>query len=266
MCFDGGVRRVVRIPDDVYEVVMKGIEKVKMREKDSEDRKTCDEVFDKGTLLAIYKLICDGYFKILDFPISTGKEGNVFRAVKDDGTYVAVKIYRVSTLTFRSISRYIYGDPRFRGTKRRRLLIATWAKKEFKNLMRARDAGVRVPRRIRQWENVLVMEYIGDDIGPAPLIKDVDLDDPERYFEILKNAIRNLYVNGKMVHGDISEYNVMVFREEPVIIDWAQGVVIQHPMAMEWLRRDIRNILRYFSRIGVKVPSEEDMMRFVVGG
>ena len=84
------------------------------------DRKTLDEVFDKPTLHSLEKLISDGVIDILDFPISTGKEGNVFRGMTPDKNYVAVKIYRVSTLTFKHISNYIIGDPRFKSIHKNR--------------------------------------------------------------------------------------------------------------------------------------------------
>src|SRR4030042_1552098 len=77
------------------------------------DRKTQDEVFDKYTLSTIEKLISDKIIDMLDFPISTGKEGNVFRAITPKKKFVAIKIYRTSTSTFKHISDYIIGDPRF---------------------------------------------------------------------------------------------------------------------------------------------------------
>ena len=58
------------------------------------DRKTIDEVFDKSVLHTLEKLISDKYIEILDFPISTGKEGNVFRAITPKKQFVAVKIFR----------------------------------------------------------------------------------------------------------------------------------------------------------------------------
>jgi len=65
------------------------------------DRKTQDEVFDKTTLLTLEKFISNGIIDMLDFPISTGKEGNVFRGITPDKKHVAVKIYRTSTATFK---------------------------------------------------------------------------------------------------------------------------------------------------------------------
>ena len=125
------------------------------------DRKTLDEVFDKSTLLALEKLISSKVIDILDFPISTGKEGNVFRGVTPDKKFVAVKIYRTSTSTFKHISEYIIGDPRFSSLpKNRRDVIFAWTQKEFKNLERLARVGVSAPKPITKIKNVLVMEYI----------------------------------------------------------------------------------------------------------
>ena len=67
------------------------------------DRKTQDEVFDKSTLQNLEKLISNKVIDSLDFPISTGKEGNVFRAITPNKEYVALKIYRTSNSTFKSV-------------------------------------------------------------------------------------------------------------------------------------------------------------------
>ena len=82
------------------------------------DRKTQDEVFDKTTLHIFEKFISDGVIDILDFPISTGKEGNVFRAITPNKKLVAVKVYRINTASFKHIYDYIIGDPRFSKIKR----------------------------------------------------------------------------------------------------------------------------------------------------
>ena len=119
----------------------------KMISRVGTDRKTQDEVFDKSTLHALEKLISDRVIDILDFPISTGKEGNVFRGVTPDKKLVALKIYRTNTATFKHISEYIIGDPRFNSIgKSKRALIFAWTKKEFKNLERLARINVEAPK------------------------------------------------------------------------------------------------------------------------
>lgn len=226
------------------------------------DRKTMDEVFDKSTLHALEKLISDRVIDILDFPISTGKEGNVFCGVTPDKTYVAVKIYRTSTSTFKHISEYIIGDPRFSSLpKNRRDIIFAWTQKEFKNLERLNRVGIRAPKPIAKIKNVLVMEYIGDEEQPAPLLKDVQLDDPELIFNILIDFISIMYKKAKLVHSDMSAFNVLIHDKKPYLIDLGQGVLLEHPRAYEFLKRDIYNIVCYFKKFNIKADEKQIYMK-----
>jgi len=222
------------------------------------DRKTEDEVFDKSTLHVLEKLISDGVIDILDFPISTGKEGNVFRGETPDKKYVAVKIYRTSTSTFKHISQYIIGDPRFKSMhKTRKDLVYVWTKKEFKNLERLQKVGVRAPRPIISIKNVLVMEYIGDSDRPAPMLRDVTLKKPEEIFRTLVDFVSKMYKKAEMVHGDISAFNVLMHKDKPYLIDLGQGVLLEHPNSDEFLKRDIHNIVSYFKKFGIQADEKK---------
>ena len=217
------------------------------------DRKTQDEVFDRSTLLTIEKLISDRVIDYIDFPISTGKEGNVFRAVTPKKEYVAIKIYRTSTLTFKHISEYIIGDPRFKTfqKKNRREIINLWTKKEFINLEKLLSAGILAPRPITKKNNVLVMEYIGNNDKPAPLMKDVKLEKPDEIFLQLINYIKIMYNKINLVHCDMSAYNILIHNKIPYVIDLGQGVLLDHPNAIEFLKRDIANIVKYFKKYNI---------------
>lgn len=231
------------------------IDSWRMRIRDADDRKTLDEVFDRETLLSVYKLFKDGLFDIVDFPISTGKEGNVFRCTGPEGS-VALKVYRISTATFKHIAKYIVGDPRFRGVqKNRKKVVHMWARKEYRNLERMYAGGVRVPKPLASHNNMIVMEYIGTEEMPAPLLKDIYVESPEEVFELVVENLRKINAVG-LVHGDLSEYNILMDENEPVIIDVGQGVPLEHAMAEEWLQRDIANTVRYFRRLGVDADAE----------
>lgn len=228
-------------------------------DREGVDRKTIDEVFDKTTLLTLEKLISDGIIDILDFPISTGKEGNVFRGNAPDKTYIAVKIYRTSTATFKNLSKYIIEDPRFLSIhKTRRDLVYAWTQKEFKNLERAVESGVNAPKPIARMNNVLVMEYIGGEYRPAPLLKDVVLPNPKQTFDIIMSSIKNLYQKADLVHSDMSAYNVLVYRNRPYLIDFGQGVLTEHPHAHDFLKRDVHNMVTYFKKF--KIVAHEDRL------
>lgn len=236
----------------------------RMREKDADQRKTYDEVFDQQTLLSLYKLISDGILDTVDYPVATGKEGNVFKATSSEG-HAALKIYRVATSTFKNISKYILGDPRFKGLRgSHREVIYTWASKEYKNLQRMHSNGVRVPRPIECHNNLLLMDYIGDETMPAPMLKDVEISSPRKLFKDVLSNMKRINEAG-LVHGDLSEFNILIWDGRAVIIDVGQGVTIDHPLAEEWFRRDMRNMTRYFNRVGLKV-TEEALEKKVRGG
>ena len=243
-----------------YHEFEREIDSWRVRKKDSSWRKSYDEVFDQQNLMIIYKLLSDGVFDKLDFPISTGKEGNVFRASTKDGKLVAVKIYRTSTSTFRDMAKYIQGDPRFKGLiGQKRKLIYAWANKEYINLMAFDRAGVRVPKAIAQRQNVVVMEYIGDETEPARELRDFILEDPEPIARKILEYIRLAYQKAKLVHSDISEFNILMLDGEPVIIDVGQAVLLEHPNAQEWLERDVNNVARYFKKQGVKLDVAKEL-------
>jgi RIO kinase 1 len=222
------------------------------------DRRTADEVFDKYTLRTIEKFFSGRVLDIIDFPISTGKEGNVFRAVTPDKKMVAVKIYRTSNATFKHMSQYIIGDPRFKSLhKTRKDIIYAWTQKEFKNLERLKKIGVKAPKPIIFKDNILIMEYIGDEEQPAPLLKDVTIDNPEKTFKTIISYISKMYKKANLVHGDISAYNILYFKNKCYLIDLGQGVLIEHPNALEFLKRDIKNVVSYFNKYNIRADADK---------
>jgi RIO kinase 1 len=230
------------------------------------DRKTLDQVFDKHTLLDLGKLISDDIFDIIDFPISSGKEANIFRAVTSDKQFIALKIYRTATLAFRNIAQYINGDPRFKHTRRnRRDFVYEWAKKEYHNLQLLQAAGVACPAPLKRVHNILVMDYIGDADQPAPLLKDVVLPQPQQTYTTVIEHIDKMYNSAKLVHADLSAYNILMFNDIPYIIDIGQGVLREHPNALVFLQRDIHNIVTYFSRYHLNID-EHKVYSQITGG
>ena len=122
------------------------LEEMGIRIKDADQLKVREDVFDDVTLLALYKLVHKKWFSVLGGSISTGKEANVFYAERD-GVGVAIKIYRIRTANFTTMSSYITGDRRFSHVKKaKKELIFAWTRKEFSNLVRARDAGIACSR------------------------------------------------------------------------------------------------------------------------
>lgn len=235
----------------------------KMREikrlKSVEDKRVGSEVFDRITLQTLYKLANQGYIHLLNGAISTGKEANVFKGADDEGNLVAVKIYRVTTSDFKKMQYYIQGDPRFNvRSNSKRQLINNWVLKEFKNLNRAYDAGVKVPKPIIAKNNILVMEFIGDEDGiPARLMRQTEISNPECVANKILDYVKKLYNDAKIVHGDLSGFNILMEDDEPVIIDLSQGLVVDHPLARELLNRDIDNLIKDFKKMGIEISKDE---------
>jgi len=238
----------------------------KMREvkrlKSVEDRRVGSEVFDRITLQTLYKLANQGHIHLLNGAISTGKEANVFKGADEDGNLVAVKIYRVTTSDFKKMQYYIQGDPRFNiRSNSKRQLINNWVLKEFKNLNRAYNAGVRVPKPLIAKNNILVMEFIGDKNGtPARLMQQTKISNPDNIVEKIIEYVKKLYNDAEIVHGDLSAFNILIHHDEPVIIDLSQSLVVDHPLSNELLNRDINNLIKDFKKIGIKM-SKDDVKR-----
>lgn len=250
----------------MYRILDGKIDTLKIKDKSVEDRKTYDEVFDRDTLSVLSRMISSGVIETLDYPISTGKEGNVFKATHENGESLAVKIYRTSTSTYKNLTKYITGDTRFRNVpKDRKGVIYLWAQKEYKNLHRMFNAGISAPEPKKQLKNVLVMRYIGDEQEPAPMLKDVSLTNPKKNFKTIIKMMKVLYREAKLVHGDLSEYNVLVYDKELFLIDVGQSVVLDHPLAEKLLARDAQNISRYFKKLGVE-SEIEDMLKYIKRG
>lgn len=240
------------------------VDEFRMRLKDSDQKQVYDDVFDTATLMALYDLSKKGYIDALGGCFSTGKEANLFHAItkKDDISEVAVKIYLISTANFNAMKDYILGDPRFQGIRHaRKDIILAWTKKEFKNLKRAEEAGVRVPKPYITQRNILLMEFIGKDGVPMPQLKDVKLtiEEASHIFDLLIEYMNRLYSRAKLVHADLSEYNILVDMDtmEPVIIDMGQSVLTSHFNAETYLRRDVANIARFFGKLNVPVHEDE---------
>ena len=226
--------------------------------RDGVDRKTLDEVFDLSTLLSIEKLISHKIIDYIDFPISSGKEGNVFLAHTPEKKIVAVKIYRISTATFKHMTKYIQGDPRFQSLhKSRRDIIYAWTSKEFKNLQILEDIKVRAPRPIKKINNVVVMEFIGTGKQPAPLLKNSIIKDPEKTYITILKAIKKMYQKGHLVHCDLSPFNILYHKQKPYIIDLGQAVLFYHPDAKDFLKRDIDNICTFFKKYQITCDPKE---------
>ena len=223
------------------------------------DRRVFDAVFDRLTLLSLYKLMKNGVIDTLEFPIARGKEAHVFHGSSESGP-VAVKIFHTSNAVFKNLVQYIEGDPRFTGLKRRhRDLVDIWVRKEFRNLSRLEKWGLAVPKPLGVHKNILVMEYLGTDIAPSPRLKDVEVNDAKAVYDELLEFLAISWQKANMVHGDFSPYNIMWHGDKPVVIDVGQAVVQSHPKSQEFLVRDVTRLVEWANKAGLDTNLAEAM-------
>ena len=201
--------------------------------------------------------------------ISTGKEANVYYATTEDGTNLAVKIYKTSILVFKDRDKYVSGEYRFRqgySKSNPRKMVKLWAEKEMRNLKRLYQAGIPCPEPITLRSHVLVMTFLGSKDGwAADKLKDADLspEKQEAMYYRLMGYVRRLWQVCHLVHADLSEYNILYYKGDIFIIDVSQSVEHEHPRAFEFLRMDIKNCTDYFRRCGVQTCNERAIFDFV---
>lgn len=210
--------------------------------------------------LAINALVKDDIIEAFGKPLGVGKESDVYAALSPDDRQVALKFHRIGRTSFKKTKlkrnytvKYSY-TPDWHHQSR----IA--AKKEYVALKQLYPKGVAVPKPIKQTRHVLVMGMIEG----AELYHFSELPDPQAvYHDILVN-VRQAYQNVKMIHGDLSPYNIIIQPNfDILIIDWPQNVSTTHPNAKELLERDIQNVLTFFQRkYGLK-NSLDDAVTYV---
>ncbi len=230
-------------------------EKVKKRIKDEDIVKTVDEVIDSFTNYHLDKLINKKIIKEIKGSFSSGKESKLYWGKGYNNEEIAIKIFLTSAAEFRkSIKEYIIGDPRFQSIPNKfRSLIYLWAKKEYTNLNKLKKNGVNVPEPKGLSGNVLVMEFIGENGYRAPLIneiyKELSEEEIQNIYNDIKENIIKMVCNAKIVHADLSEYNIMYWKSKPYIIDVSQSIDINHPNALSYLKRDLKNVYSFFSKL-----------------
>jgi len=240
-----------------------------MREKRSEEYEALEEVFDRSTLMTIYDLLNKGKIDQIFGAVKAGKESKLYWGKDQEGKTLAIKIFLTISAEFKKgMIPYIEGDPRFSHIKRdTRSLVYAWAQKEFKNLTQALEAGVNVPKPIAVSHNVLIMEFVGNNGESAPLLRETEIKNPARVYDQILGNVRKLYQKAKLVHGDLSEYNIMLWKNKPILFDVSQAVPLEHPMADQLLRRDLENLNRFFARLGVEaLPLEEAYRKVTSSG
>eukprot|EP00986_Skeletonema_menzelii_P001060 scaffold284_cov133-Skeletonema_menzelii.AAC.21 len=270
--------------------------------------KTRGGAMDGSVRLQIAAAVNMGLIERCNGVVKEGKEGLVYHAesgrkgmtsreystqeMDSDGFDVAVKVFkRISE--FRNRREYIDGDPRYVKQKFKtndsREQVVLWTEKEYRNLLRAWRGGISVPKPIYQTNNILFMRFLGDDGWPSPQLREIEIKKGSSRWTTLYCqtlvAIRRLYHCARLIHGDLSEYNILVCPKwqvgkglclsssertrddndlQVVLIDFGQAVDIGHLNANQFLRRDISTVTHFFANQGITTLAETSALEFVV--
>jgi RIO kinase 1 len=192
----------------------------------------------------------------------------VYYARGGNGKEFAVKIFKTSILVFKDRDKYVSGEHRFRHgycKSNPRKMVRTWAEKEMRNLKRLFSAGIPCPSPQLLKAHVLIMDFLGQDGWCAPRLKDATIEESQLMTCYLSTvmAMRIMYHDCCLVHGDLSEYNLLWHNNMVHVIDVSQSVEHDHPYASEFLRKDIANVSEFFRKKSLRVLSNYELFKFV---
>jgi RIO kinase 1 len=206
-------------------------------------------------------LITEGFIDEVIHPLKSGKEADVY-VVQSEGQICCAKVYKKAekrsfhTQALYQEGRKIKNSRQARAMKNksqygRKQQEKVWQNTEVDALYRLAAAGVRVPKPYNFIEGILLMELIADEHGAAaPRLTDIEMSSAqaiEYHALLIKEVVRMLCAG--MVHGDLSEFNILIDTQGPVIIDLPQAVdAAANNNAAVMLDRDVNNLAAYFGK------------------
>ncbi len=213
-------------------------------------------------MLAFRALVAGNILEAIGDRIGVGKESEIYLGLAPGGLKVAVKVLRIGRTSFRrtKLLRSWSSRPHMSWYDESKLA----AEREFKALKALSSVNALVPVSIGYNRHVVVVEYVeGVELYTRP-----DLSRPGEVLDLIVETIGKAYRDVGIVHGDLSEYNIIVTADEkPYIIDWPQYVYRDEPNAVTLLRRDLSYIARFFSKVyGLHVDVEALFNRVVNPG
>jgi len=211
-------------------------------------------------ILAVLTLIKKGTIKDIGDKIGVGKESDVYLAVSLSGRFLTLKFHRIGRTSFRHVvrTRPYKQEPTWL------LQSKISAQREFMALKELFDVGAKVPKPVDRSRHVVVTEYIEDTVE---LHEKPSLSDPLKAFEDVIMTIAKAYNDVGIVHGDLSEYNIIVNPQtsEAYVIDWPQYIEKDHPLAEKLLRRDVEYVVKFFRKV-YKIPVETEEVLGAIRG
>ncbi|VDL74328.1 unnamed protein product [Nippostrongylus brasiliensis] len=224
--------------------------------KDKEEKATIETSMDAVTRLHLFKWINQGVFDRVEGVIATGKESAVLNAINNEsGERFAIKVYKTSLTEFKNRSEYVKDDFRF---KNPRGVLKIWAEREFMNLSRMVKCGIPCPVPVKLKRHLLLMTLIAEEGSAAPRLKNIDWE--------FSTIMSRMYRDCKLVHGDLSEFNLLLSEGKVYVIDVSQAMDLSHPRNLHFLIRDIENVLSYFQRLDIPdLPTPVALFNMITG-
>ncbi|MCG3254023.1 MAG: serine/threonine protein phosphatase [Candidatus Heimdallarchaeota archaeon] len=190
--------------------------------------------------------------------LGKGKESDVFLAFDEEQKTLVAKIHRVGRPSFqrsKKLRGYLGSKGHINWLYKSRLS----AERELLGIKIANKIKLKAPKAIDGNRHIVIMEFF-----EGTELVNIGLKNPLKIFNGIISEIRKLFVKGKIIHGDLSEYNVLITpKEDFLIIDFPQYESAEHVNAGELLFRDINNICKYFKR-KFKVESDPQIIFEVI--
>ncbi len=187
------------------------------------------------SLYSLHRLVRSGEISMIGKTMGEGKESVIFNCYSERYGECVIKFHKIGYSSFKRVKeKRSYGNLHFS------VLAVRSAKNEFRALRRLR--GLAVPEAYAWEGNAVLMQLIN-----ARELYKVKLENPEEVLDMIIEEVEKFYRRG-IVHGDLSQYNILVSEEGIWIIDFPQSVEVGENGWKDLLRRDVENVLNYFKR------------------
>ncbi|MEM4462223.1 MAG: RIO1 family regulatory kinase/ATPase [Candidatus Bathyarchaeia archaeon] len=194
--------------------------------------------------LAIRSMVKSGILKAIGDALAEGKESDVYLGLSPEDIKLVLKFLRIGRTSFRQTRRLrSYVEQRDHISWLYQCRLA--ANKEYEALSILYKLRVRVPKPIACNRHLIVVSFFDG----VELAFCREIEDPSSILLDILSEVRRVYTEASIIHGDLNEYNILISSDGDIcIIDWPQYITLDHPGSIEYLRRDIRNILSFFKR------------------
>jgi RIO kinase 1 len=190
------------------------------------------------------------------YQMNAGKEASIYLANWKDFPLI-LKAYRFWQSAQAKKSKGFFAPGRMQAI----------AAKEYDILLGCFNAGMNVPTPVGRVGNYLTMRFIGDELEPAPQLRNVHLEEPDLVLDEILDDYLIMYRDVHYVHGDLSAYNILWWQGRAWIIDLPQAYQVgpwaDMKQVVSLLRRDITNLLSYFKKYGIRRDPDEILKVFL---